>query len=181
MHMENQFDNARKRLAPYSDRLVPPFGPADTRAGEVVRALEKITYRYLNAGDRIGVGYGNETCNGPARFLVDAFPGDTPTEQALLAQMNGMWGEGAWKSNAPTEDEQDRIYEGQLAGLIDATLDWLDTTDLENVPNTGDMTSGEWKKPEDRDYLKDDRYQDDEEYNLDDEDLDWEDGDEMEM
>ena len=50
--------------------LVPVTGNADTVAGEIIRAVSRISYRYYNDGDRIGIGYGKETCNPAARYLI---------------------------------------------------------------------------------------------------------------
>lgn len=52
------------------EELVPASGPAETEAGEIVRAICRIAYRNYNDGDHIGVGYGKETCNPAARFLM---------------------------------------------------------------------------------------------------------------
>lgn len=38
-----------------ADELVPLSGPANTVAGEIVRAICQIGYRWYNGGDRIGV------------------------------------------------------------------------------------------------------------------------------
>lgn len=56
-----------KALHEMFERLVPDCGSCETVAGEIVRALTKIVYRFYNAGDYIGVG--NETCNAAARYL----------------------------------------------------------------------------------------------------------------
>ena len=50
---------------------VPDSGPAETVGGEIVRAVNKIVYRYYNDGDFIDVDYGKETCNPAARFILD--------------------------------------------------------------------------------------------------------------
>lgn len=52
------------------EELVPASGKADSLAGELVRATCRIGYRYMNDGDHIGIGYGKETCNPAARFLL---------------------------------------------------------------------------------------------------------------
>ena len=39
-------------------------------AGELVRAMARIGYRWYNDGDQVGIGYGRETCNPAARFLI---------------------------------------------------------------------------------------------------------------
>lgn len=51
------------------DKYVPATGKADTVGGELLRAINKLLYRYYNDGDVVGLDYGNETCNAPARFL----------------------------------------------------------------------------------------------------------------
>ena len=51
-------------------KYVPEYGKAEILAGELLRAAAQIHYRYYNDGDVIGYGYGRETCNPPARFLL---------------------------------------------------------------------------------------------------------------
>lgn len=67
-----KMDNYEK-LNELFDQMVPPEGKALTVAGEMVRAAEKLIYRYYNDGDLVGRGYGNHTCNAPARYLEDQF------------------------------------------------------------------------------------------------------------
>lgn len=52
------------------DVYIPLYGPAKSKGGEILRAFCRIKYRLFNDGDHIGIGYGNETCNAPARFLI---------------------------------------------------------------------------------------------------------------
>ena len=49
--------------------LVPETGKAGSLAGELVRAMSRIGYRFYNDGDQLGIGYGKETCNPAGRFL----------------------------------------------------------------------------------------------------------------
>ena len=49
---------------------VPRMGAAETVAGEIIRAMERLRYRHWNDGDMVGVGYGNETCNSSNRYLL---------------------------------------------------------------------------------------------------------------
>ena len=60
---------AETRISALFDELVPASGKADTVAGEIIRAVNRIAYRNSNDGDHVGVGYGNETCNPAARYL----------------------------------------------------------------------------------------------------------------
>ena len=53
-----------------SDKYVPSIGKADTKGGELVRAVDRIIYRFYNDGDIAGVGYGKETVNPAVRFLA---------------------------------------------------------------------------------------------------------------
>lgn len=59
-----------KKLEALFNELVPRIGKASSLAGEVVRAAGRIGYRWSNDGDQIGIGYGKETCNAAARFLL---------------------------------------------------------------------------------------------------------------
>lgn len=49
--------------------LVPHDGPAKSVAGEWIRAIEKIRYRYYNDGDYFYTGYGLETSGPAASYL----------------------------------------------------------------------------------------------------------------
>ena len=49
--------------------LVPETGKADSLAGELVRAMSRIAYRFYNDGDMVNIAYGKETCNPAGRFL----------------------------------------------------------------------------------------------------------------
>ena len=51
--------------------LVPSTGKADTVAGELVRAISRIGYRYFNDGDMFYSGYGRETCGSDVAYLLD--------------------------------------------------------------------------------------------------------------
>lgn len=62
--------------------LVPIEGKADTVAGELLRAVNHIYYRYENDGDRIGIASGKEYCN-PAAF-IDSNPGLTECNLSLM-------------------------------------------------------------------------------------------------
>lgn len=104
------------------DELVPPYGKANTLAGEVVRALSRIAYRYYNDGDRIAVDYGCETCTPAARFLIEKLP------SSLLPFLTVLWG----------SRDTDEWYEKKLDILIEKVLDFLKTTDWKNIPNEDD-------------------------------------------
>lgn len=62
-------EQIQKAINNLFDELVPIEGKADSKAGEIVRAVSRIGYRFYNDGDQIGIGYGKKTCNAAARFL----------------------------------------------------------------------------------------------------------------
>ena len=66
MNYNFSFTNLEKLSA----GIIPLVGKSDCLAGELARAASRIVYRYLNDGDMVNVGYGKETCNPAARFLL---------------------------------------------------------------------------------------------------------------
>lgn len=79
--------DVERGLCELFDKYVPFSGKADTVGGEVIRAISKIVYRNFNDGDCIGVDYGNETCNAPARYLKYI-----TKEAEIRALIDDMWG-----------------------------------------------------------------------------------------
>ncbi len=51
--------------------IVPGSGKADTKAGEIIRAIMRIIYRYYNDGDKFFEGYGLETAAPSVAYLMD--------------------------------------------------------------------------------------------------------------
>ena len=114
------------KLEALFDILVPSSGPAETLAGELVRAMMRIEYRYYNDGDYFYTGYGIETCGSSAAFIADKV-----NEQTYSLVMR-----------AAEDSEQDDIYEETLRRLADIVLRYV----MDN-PKTF------WTKSEDsRDY-----------------------------
>jgi len=81
----------KNEWAAMEKRLMPPSGKAETVAGEIIRAADRIHYRWWNDGDKINVGYGKETCNGTARYLEKIRGSEFPAEV-----WNGSLGEDAY-------------------------------------------------------------------------------------
>ena len=61
-----------KRNESLYDKLVPGMGDAETVEGEMLRAINRIIYRYYNDGDKYFEGYGTETAGPAHSFLVNA-------------------------------------------------------------------------------------------------------------
>jgi len=139
-----------KRLEKDWNRLMPSMGKANTAAGEIIRALNRILYRWYNDGDKINEGYGRETCNPAARYLMEKCP------DGIGEKISRMW----------QEYMLDSEYEEALVDMADMLLNWIMTTDLDKVPNNEDML--DWRDPnEDRDDY-DDEYDDEDDYDYDD-------------
>lgn len=73
------------------EELVPPQGACKTLAGELIRATNRLAYRFYNDGDVIGHGYGRYTCNQPARFIIQNIS-TAPQYFRLHDILNTMWG-----------------------------------------------------------------------------------------
>lgn len=67
----NSGHTSEETLEVLFDILVPSEGPADSVAGELVRAMMRILYRDANDGDKFFEGYGIETCGSSAEYLFD--------------------------------------------------------------------------------------------------------------
>lgn len=111
-----------KNLRILFDELVPRIGKANSLAGEIIRAAGRIGYRWSNDGDQIGIGYGKETCNAPARFLL--IHGNNNI-RALVAT---LWGLPDYKK-----------YERVLDQLIGAIVDYVNANPVLRTQPTEDM------------------------------------------
>ncbi len=107
-------------------RLVPQVGNCNTLRGEVIRAANKIDYRLYNDGDKVGSGYGHQTCDPAARFLIKKLGGNpkfgfTKTFQNLL---DGNYG----------------LSKERYAKLVERMVDRIDRymTSIPETPNTED-------------------------------------------
>ena len=101
------------------EQYVPSSGAAETVGGEIVRAMNRIGYRFYNDGDRAREGYGRETVNPACRYLVEG--------QHL--KLN-IW------DNYYTEDE----YNYQMYEDFKNIFEHLDQhPELFTAPNTRDM------------------------------------------
>ena len=113
-----------EKLNELFEELVPSAGPAETKAGELVRAVSRIGYRFYNDGDKIGVGYGNETCNSAARFITTVYDGED-----FAATVAGMWGLTS-----------DRFYEAGLYLLVEQVVKFLEAhPELKEQENEDDF------------------------------------------
>ena len=114
--------SSMEKINGYFEELVPASGKADSLAGELVRAVCRIGYRFYNDGDQLGIGYGKETCNPAGRFLMNKGSeriGDT------VAIMWGKW----------NEEE----YERRLDELVEAVIEHIEKHPELRTTETEDM------------------------------------------
>lgn len=128
-----------ERINNLFEELVPASGKADSLAGELIRAMSRIAYRFYNDGDQVGIGYGKETCNPAARFLM------AKGNKRVSSLATAIWG-------IFSED----AYEDLLDLLAGAVADYVEQTpELQNTP-TDDMWDYRTDEDEDDDWEEED-------------------------
>ena len=106
--------------------LVPSMGNAGTMEGEILRAINKIVYRYYNDGDKYFEGYGCETAGPCHAFLVD----DTPIGNSLKI----IFDESSLNSKS---------YEQALDLALEKVLDFIESKDGKYEVSDVDMLNSE--------------------------------------
>lgn len=133
-----------KRFEELTELHMQPEGKSETVRGELIRAVNRIGYRFLNDGDQLGVGYGNETCNAAGRYI-----GKYGNDE--MAKILGT----LWDQMCPIQDSgneiPDNLYEERLKKLIDATVAYVDSTDPALDQEATDMWDL-YEKDEDESY-----------------------------
>ena len=116
--------------------------------------MSRIAYRFYNDGDQVGMGYGKETCNPAARFLMAK---GNKRVSSLATAIWGIYDEGAY------EDLLD-ILAGAVADYVEQTSD-LRTTPTEDMWSyrTDEDVDDDWEDEED-DYEEEDYDEDEEDY-----------------
>jgi hypothetical protein len=78
-------DETDTELEKLFKKLVPDNGAAETIEGEMVRAIMRLQYRYLNDGDYYFRGYGKETAGPSATYLKTKTPISKELKTVLAA------------------------------------------------------------------------------------------------
>lgn len=132
--------SAEQKINALFSELVPVSGKADTVAGEIIRAISRIGYRNYNDGDHVGVGYGKETCNPAARYLMRK-AGDEVAD--AIADLWGL--------------EPDDLYDERLAEVEEKVLRYIEQhPELKATPNSEDMWSYRDEREDVDDYDEED-------------------------
>lgn len=82
--------------------LVPMDGNCETVEGEMLRAINKIMYRWMNDGDYFYDGYGIETAGSAHIYLTE--------HSSLAAELKTVLDEAKWKSGQAYEDELEKAH-----------------------------------------------------------------------
>lgn len=138
------------KLNAISEVLVPASGKCDSLAGEMVRATERIGYRFFNDGDQIGIGYGKETCNPAARFLIKKAPKEIAD---LVADLWGMASEEGYQAVLD-------ILTGKVADYIESHPELREqpTEDMFDYYDKYEDVDDSWEEDEEDDYYEDEEY-----------------------
>ena len=108
------------RNEPLYNKLVSGMGKSETVEGEMLRAINRIAYRYYNDGDEYMTGYGTETAGPAHSFLVNA---NHPLKSAMIK----IFGDGT-------------NYEQTIKDALDTILDYIESRQGKYTPNNvGDM------------------------------------------
>ena len=115
------------------NELVPGEGNADNLGGELLRAAERIAYRYWNDGDKAGEGYGRETVNPAVRFM-----------EAKVGRQDGcnlcyLVDEIYDFVNKGYCDLVDNDYEKLTLNILRETILYIILKQAWNIPNKEDM------------------------------------------
>jgi len=104
------------RNEPLYDKLVAGSGKSETVEGEILRAINRIIYRYYNDGDEYMRGYGTETAGPAHSFLVNA---NHPLKSAMVK----IFGDGT-------------NYEQTIKDALDTILDYIESRQGKYTKNT---------------------------------------------
>ena len=139
-----------KRNEPLYDKLVKGSGKSDTVEGEILRAVNRIIYRWGNDGDYFWKGYGAETAGPAISYLVNS----SMIPQIIQSKFK------AWESNNDGEDYDIK----ELEDLLAIALEYIEGKDESQYSkNTEDMFDFESEyEDEEDDYDDYDDYEDEE-------------------
>ena len=125
---ESLSDNLEKRNGIIYDDLVSSSGKSDTVEGEMLRAINRIIYRYYNDGDKYFLGYGTETAGPAHSYLVNS---TSPIKSQLDKIFSGI--------DLRFEDE---VYERGIEKALELIVSYVEekVKDDSLSPNTEDMS-----------------------------------------
>ena len=138
-------------------QLVPSSGAAETVEGELIRAINRLIYRFYNDGDYFYKGYGAETAGPAHSFLVNSNQIPFDLQSTLTSTFNKA-------IDAPEEG-----YERLIKFALEKILDHVEATPIdEYTPLKKEMfdfeSEFEDEEEDDYDFYSDDEYEEEDEY-----------------
>ena len=148
------------------DKLVPSSGDSETVEGELIRAINRIIYRFYNDGDFFYKGYGIETAGGAHSFLINSKQIPFDLQSTLTSIFN--------KAEGASEDGYERLIKFALEKVVDhveaTPEDEYTKLDRGMFDFEPEYEEDLYDEEEDDDYY--DEYEDEEEYLNEKEDVD---------
>ena len=137
-----------ERINKLFKELVPEMGKAESLAGELVRAMSRIAYRFYNDGDMVNIAYGKETCNPAARFLM------AKGNAEIRSLTAGLW-------EIFSEDAYEKVMDvlcGAVADYIEQNPDLRNqsTEDMWNFKDEEEDQDDSWMEEEEDDWDEED-------------------------
>ena len=144
------------------DSLVPPSGNCGTLGGELLRAVNRVCYRWYNDGDRVWVGYGRETVNPAVRFLEKLVEESERTGAFKLTESFKHNVKELYESEPRSFSDTDEKYNELVDCLAESAMATIEMFKLGDIENTfGDMF--DYKDPKE-DVDRDDDWDDEDEW-----------------
>ena len=138
-----------KRNEVLYDKLVPGSGNSDFIEGEMLRAINRIVYRFYNDGDFFYKGYGAETAGPAHSFLINSREIPFEIQMTLKSIFNKIM-----KSSYPADGSEDEIYERGIKMALEQILDHIEGKDGNYTESDEDMFNyeSEYEDEEEDDY-----------------------------
>ena len=154
-----------KRNDALFDKLVPGSGDSETVEGEMVRAINRIIYRFFNDGDFFYKGYGAETAGPAHSFLVNSNQIPFDIQSTLTSTFN--------KAMDADEDGYERLIKFALEKVVDhveaTPEDEYTKLDRGMFDFESEFEDDPYEDDDDYDYY--DEYEEEEEYLNEEEDI----------
>ena len=147
------------------DKLVPSSGPSKFVEGEMLRAMNRLVYRWYNDGDKFFEGYGAETAGPAHSFLVNSSQINREEQRKLESLFDAVVGTYG--------DEEYEKMLNQVAEIILSYIEGISEDQYEELGREMFDFEPEYEDEEEDDYDDyDDEYEDEDDEDYMQEDLD---------
>lgn len=114
---KQRFKNLLSSLSALRKRYVPESGPAETKGGEIIRALDYIVYEYFTDGIAIGDRGGEDVTSSYDYLLVTTID---PNDKSHYAGMQLDWTVVDFMQCRSDEEYLEMLYD--MVGMV---IDWI--------------------------------------------------------